>query len=300
MKRWMEDASVQHEIIRLTKNRETGLFVGWPENMFPIRRIYVPNRDTLNMLLNKMEYHRKPMSMFVCSNIMDWKAVEPIPPLLWKVYTPEWKAYKNTWNQFLDKTHDSFLEMWVGKNLIWDFDKADEPLQAFDWADGLCSYLHDNGFKPRMIFSGNKGFHVWLDVEDSAELLQKSLSDFVESKDPLLKFGRYCADVVQDTLEKATGRPLDVCDLSPVRRQGLIRCPYSIHPKTGQIVWPLGGEDLGRLRTMSDRQASPVEIAKEIHAWNSVSENDYVNGEAILYHPPFNKVFKRGMPVWEG
>ena len=56
MKRWMDDASVQHEIIRISKYRETGLFVGNPTNMFPVRRVYVPNRKTFQLLLDKMNY----------------------------------------------------------------------------------------------------------------------------------------------------------------------------------------------------------------------------------------------------
>ena len=298
-KRWMDDPSIQHEIVKLSKNRETGLFVGWAENMFPVRRVYVPNRDTFQLLLSKMEYHRKPISFFVGSNVINWRAINPIPPLLWKIYTPEWRAYKDTWKGFTEKGHSSFDDIWIGKNLIWDFDKADEPLQAFSWADDLCKFLKSEGFEPRLIFSGNKGFHVWLDEDDSAKLLGKSLADFAESKDPMLKFGRYCADVVQKTLEGATGKPLEVCDLSPVRRQGLIRCPYSIHPKTGQIVWPLNPTDLAKLRNMDNRKATPVEIAKCLHPWESPSENDFVNGEVVLHHPPFNTVFQRGMPLWE-
>ena len=51
---------------------------------------------------------------------------------------------------------------------------------------------------------------------------------------------------------------------------------------------------------MGNRKASPVDIAKELHSWNSPSENDFVDGKnVVLYHPPFNKVFQRGMPVWE-
>ena len=299
MKRWMDDASVQHEIVRISKNRETGLFVGKPDNMFPIRRIYVPNRKTFQLLLDKMNYGKKPMSLFVGSNVIDWREVEPIPPLLWKVYTPEWKMYKKTWNEFMKKTHSSFNNIWIKKNLIWDFDKAEEPLQAFGWADELCVYLDGEGFNPKMIFSGNKGFHVWLDADESMKVIGKSLKEFKKEKDPMLSFGRHCASRVQQVLEEATGKPLEVCDLSPVRRQGLIRTPYSIHPKSGQIVWPLNGEDLNKLRTMKNRKASPVDIAKELHSWNSPSENDFVNGAIKLYHPPFNKVYQRGMPIWE-
>jgi hypothetical protein len=300
MKRWMDDASVQHEIIRISKYRETGLFVGNPTNMFPVRRVYVPNRKTFQLLLDKMNYGKKPISLFVGSNVIDWRKVEPIPPLLWKVYTPEWKLYKNTWNGFMDKKHKSFSDIWIKKNLIWDFDKAEEPLQAFGWADELCVYLDNQGYSPKMVFSGNKGFHVWLDDDESMKLIDKTLADFKDSKDPMLEFGRHCAKVIQNTMEFATGKPLEVCDLSPVRRQGLIRTPYSIHPKSGQIVWPLNGEDLNKLRNMDNRKASPVDIAKELHSWNSPSENDFVDGKnVVLYHPPFNKVFQRGMPVWE-
>ena len=84
-----------------------------------------------------------------------------------------------------------------------------------------------------------------------------------------------------------------------MRRQGLIRTPYSIHPKSGQIVWPMDAKDCERLRTMDNRKASPVEVAEALHPWNSPSENDMVHGDGVLlYHPPFNKVFKRGLPDW--
>jgi len=50
---------------------------------------------------------------------------------------------------------------------------------------------------------------------------------------------------------------------------------------------------------MENRKASPVEVADALHAWNSPSENDMVHGEGVLlHHPPFNKVFKRGLPDW--
>jgi len=300
VRRWMEDPSVQHEIIRLSYNRESGVFIGWPDKgLFPVRRLYVPNRETLKSLLRVSDYERRPVSFFLGSNVIHWKSLNPIPPLPFKLYSPEWKAYKETWKGFLEKDHEAFENIWIGKNLIWDFDKAEAPLEAFDWADNLCRYLSEEGYHPKLVFSGNKGFHVWLEEEESMALIGKTITDFKRKKDPLLHFGRHCAEVVQTVLEKATGKELDVCDLSPVRRQGLIRTPYSIHPKSGQIVWPLDAQDCKKLREMKNRKASPVEVAEALHPWNSPSENDMVHGEGVLlYHPPFNKVFKRGMPDW--
>ena len=296
----MNDPSVQHEIIRLSYNRESGVFIGWADKgIFPVRRLYIPNRETFKSLLNVIDYERRPISFFLGSNVIHWKSLNPIPPLPYKIYTPQWKMYKAKWEEFLSKKNEHFEDIWIGKNLIWDFDKAEAPLEAFDWADNLCSYLSDEGYHPKLIFSGNKGFHVWLNEEESMRLIGKTLKDFIRKKDPLLHFGRHCAEVVQNVLERATGKELDVCDLSPVRRQGLIRTPYSIHPKSGQIVWPLNAEDCAKLRAMKNRKASPVELAKELHCWDSPSENDMVNGEGVLlYHPPFNKVFKRGLPDW--
>lgn len=300
VRRWMDDPSVQHEIVRLSYNRESGVFIGWPDKgLFPVRRLYVPNRETLKSLLRVSDYERRPVSFFLGSNVIHWRSLNPIPPLPFKLYSPEWKAYKKTWVGFLEKDHEAFENIWIGKNLIWDFDKAEAPLEAFDWADNLCRYLSAEGLHPKLVFSGNKGFHVWLDEEESMQVIGKTISDFKRKKDPLLHFGRHCAEVVQTVLEKATGKELEVCDLSPVRRQGLIRTPYSIHPKSGQIVWPLDAQDCEKLRQMEDRKAPPAEVAKTLHAWNSPSENDMVHGEGvILYHPPFNKVFKRGMPDW--
>ena len=137
---------------------------------------------------------------------------------------------------------------------------------------------------------------------------QQSIADFYENrtdfknkKDPLLYFGRHCADIIQRTLEDATGKELEVCDLSPVRRQGLIRTPYSIHPKSGQIVWPLDAQECEKLRVLvkDNPKATPAELAECVHAWNSPSENDFKHGEGVtMYHPPFNKVFQRGLPDW--
>jgi len=300
VRRWMEDPSVQHEIVRLSWNRESGVFIGWPDKgLFPVRRLYVPNRETLKSLLRVSDYERRPVSFFLGSNVIHWKSLNPIPPLPFKLYSPEWKMYKETWKEFLEKDHEAFEDIWIGKNLIWDFDKADAPLEAFDWADNLCRYLSAESYHPKLIFSGNKGFHVWLEEEESMKLIGKTVIDFKRKKDPLLHFGRHCAGVVQEVLEKATGKELEVCDLSPVRRQGLIRTPYSIHPKSGQIVWPMDAKDCEMLRTMDNRKASPVEVAEALHPWNSPSENDMVHGDGVLlYHPPFNKVFKRGLPDW--
>jgi hypothetical protein len=301
-RKWMDDASVQHEILRLCYNREAGVFIGWPDKgLFPVRRLYVPNRETFKSLLKVVDYDRRPVSFFLGSNVIHWKSLNPIPPLPYKLYSPIWKAYKVTWDKFLEKGNKDFYDIWIGKNLIWDFDKADAPLEAFTWADNLCKYLTEKELHPKLIFSGNKGFHVWLEEDESMLLIGKTLSDFKNKKDPLLYFGRHCADIIQSTLEDATGKELEVCDLSPVRRQGLIRTPYSIHPKSGQIVWPLDAQECEKLRGLvkANPKATPAELAECVHAWNSPSENDFKHGEGVtMYHPPFNKVFQRGLPDW--
>jgi len=58
---------------------------------------------------------------------------------------------------------------------------------------------------------------------------------------------------VQSVATIATGEPLYRYDMAPTHRMGLIRCPYSLHQKTGLPVWPLTSEEITTLQeTLED------------------------------------------------
>lgn len=284
---WLTDRAVQNEIVKISRNREVGVMASIERdgNNVVNRRLYANGTDQLQTILRMMKYGEdRKLSFFVGSNRIDLKELKM--PMLHKMFTPEWRGFRDTWNENVGN-----VDVYYGKNLIWDFDKVQKPMEAFRLADSLCRHLKGQGMSPMMVFSGNKGFHVWLDEDESFELTKKGFGDLDAGE-----LGHWYADTVQRVLKEATNEELDVADLSPVQRQGLIRCPYSIHPKTGQIVYPLDGQNLAVIRQL-DEDIPSVGIAKAIHAWESPSENSFI--EEPLYHPPMSQVYNRGMPVWE-
>ena len=120
-------------------------------------------------------------------------------------------------------------------------------MKSFHKADKLCRYLTELSCTPHMVFSGSKGFHVHLDIEDSERMVGFKMADWVEHKDPLKVIGKHYAETVVRLCNEA-GVSYANEDRSPNFRQGIVRCPYSIHHKTGQIVWPLDGKNLADLR----------------------------------------------------
>mgnify|MGYP003676045539 CR=1 FL=1 len=90
-------------------------------------------------------------------------------------------------------------------------------------------------------------------------------------------------------------------DLTPVERQGIIACPYSIHWKTGQIVWPLDARNLQAIRKL-ESDAMPLDIAKAIHTQpnGQLWDTDVHFTDNPMYFSPCHTVYQRGMPLWEG
>ena len=82
-------------------------------------------------------------------------------------------------------------------------------------------------------------------------------------------------------------------DRSSNFRQGIVRCPYSIHPKTGQIVWPLDMKSIEKLRSKDNLTIEGV--AKTIHRWDIPNQSTIAELEYTYITPEF-KVKDRGMP----
>ena len=293
---WMENLAVQNEIVKIMRDREVMIHKmydneGTPKRIIK-RRLYANGTDQLKTILRMYKYNSEGLSFhfYVGSNVIDLKSLNM--PKLFKMFSPEYRLFKNTWDEKLGNP-----AYYKAKNMIWDFDDEALPMKAFKEADKLCSWLLLEGYSPMMVFSGSKGFHVWLNEEESHRLVGEGWNDVQGYKEPHKSLGHIYRDVLQDCMVKATGHELRQDDNSPILAQGMIRCPYSIHPKTGQIVYPLDKNNLEKLRKM-DENSQVIDIAKNLHDWQSDAENCY--GEPItLYHPPMSKVFNRGMPVWE-
>jgi len=290
---WMENLAVQNEIVKVMRNREVMIHKVFGEKRIIKRRLYASGTDQLKTILKMYKYNTEGLSFhfYVGSNVIDLKALGM--PKLFKMFSPEYRLFKGKWDEVLGNP-TYYLE----KNMIWDFDDEKQPILAFKEADKLCLWLTDEGYSPMMVFSGSKGFHVWLNEEESYSLVGHTWKDVQEYKEPHKSLGHKYRDSLQDSMMKATGHELRQDDNSPILAQGMIRCPYSIHPKTGQVVYPLDKENLDKIRQLDDN-ASVIDIAKSIHEWESDAENYLGEDDVKMYHPPMSKVFNRGMPVWK-
>ena len=90
----------------------------------------------------------------------------------------------------------------------------------------------------------------------------------------------------------ATGHNLPGYDLSPNYRQGIVRCPYSIHEKSGQIVWPLSPTEVKNLQKFEKDKLGPREIGEILHAWDT---QNFVGAEGLSYFPPCSSIHSRNM-----
>ncbi len=79
----------------------------------------------------------------------------------------------------------------------------------------------------------------------------------------------------------------------------MIRCPYSIHPKTGQVVWPLDAEERTALENLVEEnfEVSLWEIITTIHPWTTKNEYERPDFPEMGIHPA-TEVWQRGMPMW--
>ena len=142
--------------------------------------------------------------------------------------------------------------------------------------------------------SGNKGFHIWVHPEDIQKLIPVDVMTKVHT---LQSWGQLLAGLVREIVSEilgsthwlATPPPLNT-DLSPNWMQGLVRCPYSIHEKSGQIVWPLDQEEITNLDLWMDEGSLATDVAGLLHSW--VSAFSGYSGK-LTYHPPHNKMYQR-------
>ena len=288
---WLMDRSVLCEMAKITTNRE--VYVHNLGQKFPRRKLYAHGSDHMKYIINRLTSKGTGMKIGVCSNVIDFRALKP--PMLKDMMTPDWRL----WTNAVYKKQIGNPKIYLEKNLIWDIDAEGEPMKAFYQGEQVCEHLIGLGLQPMMVFSGSKGFHIWLNEKDSNYLTGKQFSDFKEDNAKFLAKA-YC-EIVKDVFIKSTGEEFRGADLTPVERQGIIACPYSVHWKTGQIVWPMDEENLKAVRELSS-DAQPVDIAMAIHKQENGSlwKTDVHFTDIPMYFTPCHKVFGRGMPLWKG
>jgi len=301
--RWLGNHAVQMALLDQAMNREVQMvqFAQTGRKPFWVRRIHLNSAKSIDYWFKSLHWPYEAVGMFVGTNRIDWSQVDELPPTLRSKGTTR-KQYKETWTQYLtpqgcEQRGLDWKQIWYGKSLLFDFDDPVRPMQAFDKAERTAEFLSETfDVTPRMVFSGSKGFHIHLDLEDSYKVGGLKPIDFIDDKDPLLKLGRHNGNLVQEIASAACGERYPIADRSSNFRQGVVRCPYSIHPKTGQVVWPLDGADLLKVRSL-DESASILDIARKLHPWDVPVQSHLAEIEQTFIHPE-NKVFQRGLPAW--
>ena len=306
--RWYSDHSVQTAIWAIARNRETKFQICHrPGEVFGIRRRRMWGSDAVKTELKILSANERPIGIFVSTNAVNWKVIPPdlLPPRLRKKGTSGYdsvglKAYKKVWDglttpKVLDEVDMSFTEVWDGgKIMVFDFDDEDNPMNAFRAALETKVYLKQHHkVDGVMVFSGNKGFHIWVAPTDAESLAGCVLHDFRTQGDPLKQQGQLYANFVKQTVLAATGNSLPNYDLSPNYRQGIVRCPYSIHEKSGQIVWPLSPTEVLELQKFEDKVLDPEQVARVLHSWDTPNFVDTKKG--LSYFPPCTSVHSRNM-----
>ena len=295
---WWFDNGVLHEMVSFMENREGYMHI--TDGYAPTRKLCVRGTNNLAWAIKRLKRNGFGLKICVGSNILDWDKLKSLP-LMEMFKQQEYKV--NVWNPVIGNP-----EVYLGKNLIWDIDNTEgKPMAAFYQGEKVCAFLTRQGYDPMLVFSGGKGFHVWLNNEDTKKMAGTTFKDF--EGDRAQKLAKVYCEVVKEVFLESTGVEFRGDDLTPVERQGIIACPYSIHWTTGQIVWPLDEGDLNALR-MLDADALPIDIAKALHTQENgqlwKTDLDYTDNP--LFYPPCHTVgpksgdvaHRRGLPLWKG
>ena len=299
--RWYSNPAVQQALASAMQGREViwAQFPNSGDKAFWVRRTQVKNEHSIEYWTTALNREFNSIGIFIGSNIINWEAVDiQPPPLRAKSFTRH--DYTDVWKQYLTPEGCAergldWNDIWVSKTLVFDFDSPLNPMKSFHKADQVSRYLHEQGCTPYMVFSGSKGFHIHLNREDSERLVGFKLSEYSNLKDPLKKIGQLYAQTVVDICKEA-GISYDNEDRSPNFRQGIVRCPYSVHPKTGQIVFPLDAKNLADLR--KHESLTIEEIAKVLHPWDINCQSYIAKDYDKTFITPEYKMISRGLPAW--
>ena len=268
---WLRDPAILGNIATIAKNREVKWTWSLPDGkQIGIRQTRIAWSKDFDSWITMLGVDQRHLDIFISTNQVNWKAIPEMPPPYRikgrGVNTAGRKRYSERWAHFLTpaglKPYGlKFEEVWLGKNMVWDFDHVNLSI-SFQDSHEVYNYLIEAGMKPTIVFSGRKGFHVWLNGDDSAKMAGVHLHDLKDNEDPLRDLGRIYARVVADTTFAATGNAHPSLDLSPNYRQGLIRLPYSTNQ---QVVWPLSDKEINIL--FKEKFETADDVGRLLHPW---------------------------------
>jgi hypothetical protein len=287
---WYTNKAVLHQLRDITYSRETKWQIILPSNkMWGIRHRFLGSIDYLEKELAILDIHNRPVGMMVGTQEINWSNIPPAdhPPsklISNGSWNTEIKTYNNDWKGIIE---DPDVARIGNQIMVFDFDDTRDLRIPFDNALDIYNYLRDKDINPSFIFSGNKGFHIWVHPEDIQKLIPVEVMTKVHT---LQSWGRLLAGVVKEIVEEVLGSAHPIADLSPNYMQGMVRCPYSIHEKSGQVVWPLDQEEIINLDLNLEEGSLATDVAGLLHTWVSCFPG--YDGK-ITHHPPHSKMFRR-------
>ncbi len=313
---WLDSQAVQGAIANFARPREVKLTIHRSDDRaedFGFRQQRFHKSDSVGKTLKLVGHPERRISMFVGTNRVEWTMLRLPPPLRVRGVSgfnkDAMKEFRNFWKKTLTREgcqelQINFETIYQGKDLVWDVDYPNHPGAAFGVANDIAKFLESkHGLNPQIVFSGSKGFHVWLHAEEAESLVSKISphwkKTFATQNDPLRYQAKLYRTVTETIYEEAASTPINYLDLAPIQRQGVIRCPYSIHPKTGQVVWPLDAEERTALENLVEEnfEVSLWEIITTIHPWTTKNEYERPDFPEMGIHPA-TEVWQRGMPMW--
>lgn len=271
--RWYSHPTVLTSIARIAYERESKWQLKISDTEVKgLRHRCIGTSSFLKSELQSVGADTRPVGMMVSTQEIIWKNIPPheLPPVQIRKsgksgYNEELKVYQRDWKNIIFTDPEVAP---IGEQLmIFDFDDTNLKL-AWNRAWSVYNYLRNQyAVQPSFIFSGNKGFHIWVHPED----LPKIILEMAENSEFLKAFtnqtfGQLLARKVEEIVFEVTGSVQPLADLSPNYVQGMVRCPYSIHEKSGQVVWPLSQTDIIKLEDSLFN--SPEEVGKLLHSWN--------------------------------
>lgn len=247
---WYESKSVLYHLRDYSKERPLIMAYSEGSRKF-FRPISMPTTQAAQKWLRYFSYPQKYPHLYqscVRFNMMKLRSLAPAlpnaalkpPPLrskdeqaIYQNYTNAFQKWKNeVWNETLDD--EGFC---IGRDLVWDVDDVYEDSDALIASCQIAEHLKENyGVQNVEIdYSGSKGFHVVVAWDEAKKVLNMTEKDLT----PLQTCAKRTWGLVKKVFREATGEEFREADLSPMRRQGIRRCPFSVHPKTHRVCYPL-------------------------------------------------------------
>jgi len=247
---WYESKSVLYHLRDYSKERPIIMAYSEGSKKF-FRPISTPTTQAAQKWLRYFSYPQKYPHIYqscIRFNMMKLRSLAPAlpnaalkpPPLRSKDEQTIYQNYMNSfqkwktevWNETLDD--EGFC---IGRDLVWDVDDVYDDSDALIASCQIAEHLKKKyGVKKVEIdYSGSKGFHVVVTWDEAKKVLNMTDNDL----SPLQTCAKRTWSVVKKIFREATGEEFREADLSPMRRQGIRRCPFSVHPKTHRVCYPL-------------------------------------------------------------